>query len=486
MTPVQTSAGPSIPVGPPRDARPAPPTGQGPRRTWHLRANARRAGVRRAGGGRAGTAGNRAARAPLARRAPAAAGGGDERDRHLDRALRGRAAAGAPRRRGGCRRPASSRSTWRSSVCRVGVAADLRVVTMVAATLLAVVVLVHLGALVRISRHALQGRFAGTIAFYVVAGLALAAGDRAGHGRVGGRPEPPGARTAACRARARERAGLDRRDRAGHAVHAVADRAAHPHGGRRDAHRQGVPGPRHRRPGGHGRRPRDLGAAGRARGSAPLRRRGRRGPAAVRPHLAPQGTSRGRLLVDGRGHRVAGRRRRGGRRPAGDRTGRDRVRRPARRAGPCPRCRASPCRCCSARWPTCCPSSWAEARRWCGPASAGSPPAGCGVSWCSTSACWPSGSARRSGAPTIVQVGAWALVVVARAGVPRAGRRCGGPAEGPLAVGRRRARPRHDARAGAHRACRARPAGTGRAPWRCPVAPRRWPSPWSTWTSGPG
>jgi nitrite reductase (NO-forming) len=57
-----------------------------------------------------------------------------------------------------------------------GVAGNVPVLTMAAATLLAAVVLVHLGSLVRISRRALMSRVAGTIAFYVAAGAALAAG----------------------------------------------------------------------------------------------------------------------------------------------------------------------------------------------------------------------------------------------------------------------------------------------------------------------
>ena len=58
----------------------------------------------------------------------------------------------------------------------VGVVADLPTITMAAAALLAVVVLAHLTALVRMSRHALMNRFAGTIGFYVLAGVALVAG----------------------------------------------------------------------------------------------------------------------------------------------------------------------------------------------------------------------------------------------------------------------------------------------------------------------
>ncbi|MBC7557902.1 MAG: multicopper oxidase domain-containing protein [Dermatophilaceae bacterium] len=57
-----------------------------------------------------------------------------------------------------------------------GVAHGLATVTLVSATLLAVVVLAHLGSLLRIARHALMGRFAGTVRFYVVAGIALVVG----------------------------------------------------------------------------------------------------------------------------------------------------------------------------------------------------------------------------------------------------------------------------------------------------------------------
>jgi len=57
-----------------------------------------------------------------------------------------------------------------------GVAHGLAAVTVVSATLLGVVVLTHLGSLLRIARHALMGRFAGTVKFYVVAGVALVIG----------------------------------------------------------------------------------------------------------------------------------------------------------------------------------------------------------------------------------------------------------------------------------------------------------------------
>jgi nitrite reductase (NO-forming) len=175
MTPVQTSAGPSIPVGPPRDARPAPPTGQGPRRTWHLRANAVvlvYVALAVAALALQGSA------LPVPRWLAvhllllgAVTNAIVTWTEHFAVAL---LRATAPPRRMSAGRLVALNVAIVGVL--VGVAADLRLVTMVAATLLAVVVIVHLGALVRISRHALQGRFAGTIAFYVVAGLALAAG----------------------------------------------------------------------------------------------------------------------------------------------------------------------------------------------------------------------------------------------------------------------------------------------------------------------
>jgi len=58
----------------------------------------------------------------------------------------------------------------------VGVGFELSVVTVPAATLLGAVVLAHVGSLLRIARHALMGRFAGTVRFYVAAGLALVVG----------------------------------------------------------------------------------------------------------------------------------------------------------------------------------------------------------------------------------------------------------------------------------------------------------------------
>jgi len=62
----------------------------------------------------------------------------------------------------------------------VGVADELAVVTVAAATLLGAVVLAHLAALLQIRRHALMGRFAGTVRFYVAAGLALVVGSSFG------------------------------------------------------------------------------------------------------------------------------------------------------------------------------------------------------------------------------------------------------------------------------------------------------------------
>jgi nitrite reductase (NO-forming) len=57
-----------------------------------------------------------------------------------------------------------------------GVVAGLSAVTLAAAALLTVVVLGHLYSLLRISAGALQGRFAGTVRFYVAAGVALLVG----------------------------------------------------------------------------------------------------------------------------------------------------------------------------------------------------------------------------------------------------------------------------------------------------------------------
>ncbi|WP_411283758.1 multicopper oxidase domain-containing protein [Lapillicoccus sp.] len=58
----------------------------------------------------------------------------------------------------------------------VGVGFELSAVTVPAATLLGAVVLAHVGVLLQIARHALMGRFAGTVRFYVAAGLALVVG----------------------------------------------------------------------------------------------------------------------------------------------------------------------------------------------------------------------------------------------------------------------------------------------------------------------
>ncbi|MEP7034684.1 MAG: hypothetical protein ABI662_00650 [Dermatophilaceae bacterium] len=58
----------------------------------------------------------------------------------------------------------------------VGVAGDLGAITVASATLLGAVVLAHVGSLLRIARHALTGRFAGTVSFYVAGGMALVAG----------------------------------------------------------------------------------------------------------------------------------------------------------------------------------------------------------------------------------------------------------------------------------------------------------------------
>ncbi len=58
----------------------------------------------------------------------------------------------------------------------VGVVAGRPVLTLAAAALLSVVVLGHVGSLLRIRRGALQGRFAGTARFYVAAGVALLVG----------------------------------------------------------------------------------------------------------------------------------------------------------------------------------------------------------------------------------------------------------------------------------------------------------------------
>jgi nitrite reductase (NO-forming) len=176
MTPVQTSAGPNIPVGPPRDAKPAPPVGQGPRRTWHLRANAV-VGVYVLLAV-AALALHGSAALPMPRWLAvhllllgAVTNAIVTWTEHFAVAL---LRATAPSRRVAAARLAVLNVTIVGVL--VGVAGDLPILTMVAATLLALVVLAHLASLVHISRHALRSRFAGTIAFYVVAGLALAVG----------------------------------------------------------------------------------------------------------------------------------------------------------------------------------------------------------------------------------------------------------------------------------------------------------------------
>lgn len=58
----------------------------------------------------------------------------------------------------------------------VGVVAGLAAVTLAAAAVLSLVVLGHVGSLLRIAGGALQGRFAGTVRFYVAAGVALLVG----------------------------------------------------------------------------------------------------------------------------------------------------------------------------------------------------------------------------------------------------------------------------------------------------------------------
>jgi nitrite reductase (NO-forming) len=175
MTPVQTSAGPSIPVGPPRDAKPAPPTGQGPRRAWHLRANA-----------------VVLVYVALALVCLALQGSSLPMPRWLAVHLLLLGAvtnaivtwtehfAVALLRASAPPRPVAAARLVALNVAvagvLVGVAADLPVLTMGAATLLALVVLAHVSVLVRMSRHALMNRFAGTIGFYVMAGVALVAG----------------------------------------------------------------------------------------------------------------------------------------------------------------------------------------------------------------------------------------------------------------------------------------------------------------------
>jgi len=176
MTPVQTSAGPSIPVGPPTDAKPAPPTGQGPRRSWHLRANAivllyvALALVTLAFQGSDALPVPRWLAVHLLLLGAATNAIVTWTEHFAVALLR---SAAPPRAVAAARLVALNAAI---AGVLVGVAADVPVLTMVAATLLGLVVLAHLGALVRISRHALMSRFAGTIAFYVAAGIALTAG----------------------------------------------------------------------------------------------------------------------------------------------------------------------------------------------------------------------------------------------------------------------------------------------------------------------
>jgi nitrite reductase (NO-forming) len=176
MTPVQTSAGPSIPVGPPTDAKPAPPTGQGPRRSWHLRANAvvllyvALALVALAFQGSDALPVPRWLAVHLLLLGAATNAIVTWTEHFAVALLR---SAAPPRAVAAARLVALNAAIIG---VLVGVAADVPVLTMVAATLLGLVVLAHLGALVRISRHALMSRFAGTIAFYVAAGIALTAG----------------------------------------------------------------------------------------------------------------------------------------------------------------------------------------------------------------------------------------------------------------------------------------------------------------------
>jgi nitrite reductase (NO-forming) len=176
MTPVQTDAGPTIPVGPPGDTTPTPPPGQGARREWHLRANAvvllylALAVVTLALQG--------SDVLPMPRWLAvhllllgAVTNAIVTWTEHFAVALLRSAAP--PRSVAAARLVALNVAVIG---VLVGVAADVPPVTTVAAALLAAVVLAHLVALVRISRHALMNRFAGTIWFYVAAGLALAVG----------------------------------------------------------------------------------------------------------------------------------------------------------------------------------------------------------------------------------------------------------------------------------------------------------------------
>lgn len=58
----------------------------------------------------------------------------------------------------------------------IGVAYDVNLLTLLAASLLVAVVGAHLASLVLVARGALQGRFAGTVRFYLAGGVALLAG----------------------------------------------------------------------------------------------------------------------------------------------------------------------------------------------------------------------------------------------------------------------------------------------------------------------
>ncbi len=175
MTPVQTSAGSSIPVGPPRTATPTPPSGQGPRRAWHLRANAVVLVYVALAGAALAMQGTSlpmpqwlAVHLLLLGAVTNAIVTWTE---HFAVAL---LRSAAPPRVVAAGRLVTLNVAIVGVL--VGVAGDLPALTFAAATVLTVVVLLHLGSLVRISRKALMNRFAGTIGFYVAAGLALTAG----------------------------------------------------------------------------------------------------------------------------------------------------------------------------------------------------------------------------------------------------------------------------------------------------------------------
>lgn len=175
MSPVKTSAGPSIPVGPPRDAARTPTSGQGPRRTWHLRANAVVLVYVALAVGAVALQGTSL---PMPRWLAvhllllgAVTNAIVTWTEHFAVALL--RSVPPPRAVAAGRLVALNVAVIG---VLVGVAGDVPVLTMTMATLLGLVVLVHLGALVRLSRRALMNRFAGTIAFYVAGGLALAAG----------------------------------------------------------------------------------------------------------------------------------------------------------------------------------------------------------------------------------------------------------------------------------------------------------------------